>query len=329
MCREPPALRAGLRSGSRLRSAPAGRALRSSTGGCRESRPAGKRAEANRVGACAFRRRRTSWAGLSSPPSGSTCSATATAGAVTSRSRALPLILGLHQFVEAFVWLGLEHHVDAGLGRLAMWVYLSIAFVLLPVFVPVAVLLVEPNARRRLRMAPFVVIGVAVAAVLLAAMVRGPVGVRLRPYHLEYAIRLSHGGIVVGFYVLAVCGALAGLRLPATCYLRDLEPGRGRGDRQADDRRVRVGMVRLRRADGRRPGGVHAPDALATRRRRGQLRGGSSFAVRTGSRPRRLSSPFGGASPLRGRRRAQARTRRRKFRSPSVKNTTKNDESNG
>jgi len=56
-------------------------------------------------------------------------------------------------------------------------------------------------------MAPFVVIGAAVAAVLLAAMVRGPVGVRLRPYHLEYAIRLSHGGIVVGFYVLAVCGA--------------------------------------------------------------------------------------------------------------------------
>jgi hypothetical protein len=132
---------------------------------------------------------------------------------------ALPLILGIHQFVEAFVWLGLEHHVDAGLGRLAMWAYLSIAFVLLPVFVPVAVLLVEPNTRRRLRMAPFVVIGVAVAAVLLAAMVHGPVGVRLRPYHLEYAIRLSHGGIVVGFYVLAVCGAwlLSGYR-PLAIY---------------------------------------------------------------------------------------------------------------
>jgi hypothetical protein len=120
---------------------------------------------------------------------------------------ALPLILGLHQFVEAFVWLGLQHRVDGGLGRLAMWAYLSIAFVLLPVFVPAAVLLLEADARRRWRMVPFVVVGVGVAAVLLAAMVRGPVGVRLRPYHLAYVIHLSHGGIVVGFYVLAVCGA--------------------------------------------------------------------------------------------------------------------------
>jgi hypothetical protein len=36
-------------------------------------------------------------------------------------------------------------------------------------------------------------IGAVIAAVLLAAMVRGPVGVRLAPYHLSYGIRLSDG----------------------------------------------------------------------------------------------------------------------------------------
>ena len=35
-------------------------------------------------------------------------------------------------------------------------------------------------------MAPFAVIGAVVAATLLAAMMRGPVGVHLRPYHLAY-----------------------------------------------------------------------------------------------------------------------------------------------
>jgi cytochrome b561 len=39
-------------------------------------------------------------------------------------------------------------------------------------------------------------------------MVRGPVNVRLRPYHLSYGIELSHGGFIVGLYVLAVCGTL-------------------------------------------------------------------------------------------------------------------------
>jgi hypothetical protein len=28
------------------------------------------------------------------------------------------------------------------------------------------------------------------------------------PYHLEYVVRMSHGGVVVALYVLAVCGAL-------------------------------------------------------------------------------------------------------------------------
>lgn len=119
----------------------------------------------------------------------------------------LPLILGFHQFVEAFVWLSLQDHLSAGIGRFAMWVYVSIAFVLLPIFVPIAVFVLEPKDKRRKVMAPFVVLGVTVAGILLAAMVRGPVDVRLRPYHLAYSLHLHDGGIVVSAYVLAVCGA--------------------------------------------------------------------------------------------------------------------------
>ncbi len=120
---------------------------------------------------------------------------------------ALPVLLGFHQFVEAFVWWGLQGHVSAGAGKAAMWVYLSIAFVVLPIFVPTAVLLGEPSARRRWMTAPFVVIGTAVAVALLAAMLRGPVGVRLRPYHLAYSLRLDHSAVVITLYVVAVCGA--------------------------------------------------------------------------------------------------------------------------
>src|ERR1700726_1294524 len=82
----------------------------------------------------------------------------------------LPLLLGFHQFVEAFVWWSLEGHVDAGVGRIAMWIYLSIAFVVLPIFIPCAVFALEPTARRRLLIAPCVAIGFAVAGILLAAM---------------------------------------------------------------------------------------------------------------------------------------------------------------
>jgi hypothetical protein len=121
---------------------------------------------------------------------------------------ALPLILGAHQLDEAFVWWGQQGHVPAAVGRAALWIYLLIAFVLLPVFVPTAVFALEPSRRRKLLMVPFIVIGAAVAVWLLVAMVRGPLGVTVHPYHLAYTIKPGHGLLVVSLYVVACCGTL-------------------------------------------------------------------------------------------------------------------------
>jgi hypothetical protein len=121
---------------------------------------------------------------------------------------ALPLLLGVHQIIEAFIWLGLQGHVPHQLERGALWAYLLIAFVVLPIFVPMAVLLIEPLRPRRWAMTPLIALGVTVASILFAAMLRGPVNVRLRPYHLAYSIELRYGGFIVALYVVAVCGTL-------------------------------------------------------------------------------------------------------------------------
>ncbi len=120
----------------------------------------------------------------------------------------IPVLLGAHQFIEALVWLWLQGHVPRGIGHVALWAYLLIAFVVLPVFIPLAVIAVEPTRRRKQMMAPFALLGAAVAVTLLAAMVRGPVGVRLAPYHLSYSIRVADGLLIIALYVMAVCGPL-------------------------------------------------------------------------------------------------------------------------
>jgi hypothetical protein len=120
----------------------------------------------------------------------------------------IPVLLGAHQFIEALVWLWLQGHVPGGIGHVALWAYLLIAFVVLPVFVPLAVIALEPTRRRKQLMAPFALIGIAIAVILFAAMVRGPVSVKLAPYHLSYSIRLSDGLAIVALYVVAVCGPL-------------------------------------------------------------------------------------------------------------------------
>ena len=120
---------------------------------------------------------------------------------------ALPLLLAAHQLDEAFVWWGLQGHVSSGVGHVAMWIYLLFAFVVLPTYVPLAVRALEPPGQRRVVMTGFVAVGVVVSALLLAAMVRGPVTAHLGNHHIGYSIHLHAGLLVVAAYVGVTCGA--------------------------------------------------------------------------------------------------------------------------
>jgi Family of unknown function (DUF6629) len=120
----------------------------------------------------------------------------------------IPLILGAHQVVEAFVWWGLQGEVPHGMGRAALWIYLVIALVVLPVYVPLAVFTLERVGPRRWEIAPFVALGAVVAVTLLVALVRGPVDATLAHYRLDYCVDRGPGPPITFLYIIAVCGAL-------------------------------------------------------------------------------------------------------------------------
>ena len=61
----------------------------------------------------------------------------------------LPVLFAGHQLVEALVWLDLTDRVSATSGRVALWLYMLFAYVVLPVLVPAAVLAVKTDAARR------------------------------------------------------------------------------------------------------------------------------------------------------------------------------------
>jgi len=120
----------------------------------------------------------------------------------------LPLLLGVHQVVEAFVWWGLQGVVPPAVGTVAMWIYLVFALVLLPVIGPLLVLGLERTPAMRWRIAPFVALGAFTGAVLLMSMLRTHPTVRLGAYHLAYSFGLKHGIVVVGMYIVATCGSM-------------------------------------------------------------------------------------------------------------------------
>jgi hypothetical protein len=75
----------------------------------------------------------------------------------------VPMIFALHQFVEGFVWLGTEGHVSHGVESFAIYLYLAMAQLLLPIFVPIAIGLIEPVKWRRNLMYAAAVLGGAAA----------------------------------------------------------------------------------------------------------------------------------------------------------------------
>ena len=121
---------------------------------------------------------------------------------------ALPVVLGAHQLIEAVAWWGLQGRVSETAGEVAVWVYLLLAFGLLPIYVPAAMALLEPDRDRRQAMLHLTVLGAAVSLVLVATMIQGPVETAIGGRYIAYNIGLSQVGLVIGGYVLATCGSL-------------------------------------------------------------------------------------------------------------------------
>ncbi|MDX3804027.1 DUF6629 family protein [Streptomyces sp. AK04-3B] len=114
---------------------------------------------------------------------------------------ALPLLLGAHQIVEAFVW-------DAGGGSGAATVVWSvIALPLLAVWVPMGVwCAAPPSARRGVSFA--LAVGVATAVPLAYGIAAGPVTAELRGHRVGYLVDLPYPPVLIAGYLVATVGAL-------------------------------------------------------------------------------------------------------------------------
>lgn len=75
----------------------------------------------------------------------------------------IPLFFAAHQGVEAFVWLGSSGDASAAVESFAIYAYLAMAQMILPILVPLAVMAIEPDRRRRVYMAVSAVGGALVA----------------------------------------------------------------------------------------------------------------------------------------------------------------------
>ncbi|MFK4067080.1 DUF6629 family protein [Streptomyces sp. NPDC029674] len=114
---------------------------------------------------------------------------------------ALPLLLGVHQIIEAAVWRN-----DGGTGP-ATVAWAVIALPLLPLWVPTAVLCAAPPRARRRLLVPLAA-GAATATALSYVLATRTVTAEIRGHTVGYSVGLPHAGLIVVGYLLATIGAL-------------------------------------------------------------------------------------------------------------------------
>ncbi len=125
----------------------------------------------------------------------------------TAALAALPAIFAVHTFASALVWWGLRGAIPGPLGDWALVFYLVVAFVILPVYVPLAVLLIEPRGWRRICLIVLTAAGAGAGIDFLLGILAGSARAVACSYYIDFRV-LGTSTLAGGIYVLATCGAL-------------------------------------------------------------------------------------------------------------------------
>ena len=121
---------------------------------------------------------------------------------------ALPLLFAIHQFIEGFVWLGLDGILSPVVAHDMGAAFMLYAQGLLPLLLPLSVLLFEPDAKSRRRMLPFLVLGVATTLYILWALTAYPLQLYVKGNSIVYINQATNNTAVALLYVIATCGSL-------------------------------------------------------------------------------------------------------------------------
>lgn len=120
----------------------------------------------------------------------------------------LPTLFAIHQFIEGFVWLGLDGILSPKVTHNMGAAFMLYAQGLLPFLLPLSVFLFEADAVSRKRMLPFLVIGSLTTLYVLWALTAYPLQVFVEGSSIVYINQATNNTFVAILYVIATCGSL-------------------------------------------------------------------------------------------------------------------------
>jgi hypothetical protein len=120
----------------------------------------------------------------------------------------LPTLFAVHQFIEGFVWLGLDGVLSPTVTHKMGAAFVLYAQGLLPLLLPLSILLFEPTVKSRRRMMPFLAIGTGTTLYMLWALIAYPLHIYVEGNSIVYINDGTNNTVLAVLYVIATCGSL-------------------------------------------------------------------------------------------------------------------------
>ncbi len=120
----------------------------------------------------------------------------------------LPTLFAIHQFIEGFVWLGLDGVLSLQVTHDMGKAFVLYAQGLLPLLLPLSVFWFEPDKTSRKRMLPFVILGGGTTLYMLWGLAAYPLHISVEQNSIVYINTATNNTTLAILYVIATCGSL-------------------------------------------------------------------------------------------------------------------------
>jgi hypothetical protein len=128
----------------------------------------------------------------------------------------IPFFFGVQQFAEGILWLTIPRANYFVLQKIATYVYLLFAHVLWPLWVAIAIVMLEKMKTRKIIQKGFVLIGVTVSFYLAYHLINYNVTAKIEQHHINYI--LGYSDLMTNFWIFLY--ALATIAPPFFSHIK-------------------------------------------------------------------------------------------------------------
>lgn len=132
---------------------------------------------------------------------------------------AIPLLFGLQQIAEGFLWIAIPNPEYELLKQISTKVFLFFSNILWPIWVPYAIFRLQQNERKRKILLYHTLIGLAVAIFYFVTILLGDVSPQIVGNHIKYGFKPLNA-IRIFFFVLYVAATVPPFFIASNKHIR-------------------------------------------------------------------------------------------------------------